>query len=100
MTSPISHPSLPGNGANGPASQIDLRPEWLRLPRSRSKCPYSGLSRSTLNQLVLPCPANDGKPPVRSVVVRQRGALRGIRLINFDSLMTHLNALTEEERAC
>jgi hypothetical protein len=33
-------------------------------------------------------------PPVKSFVLRKRGALRGIRLISFDSLMEHLQNLT------
>jgi hypothetical protein len=36
---------------------------------------------------------NDGVPPVKSVVLRKRGALRGIRLINYDSLMQYLAEL-------
>jgi len=58
------------------------KPEWIRLPAPRGRCPFTGLSRSTLNELTIPGPANDGKPPVRSVVLRKRGALRGIRLIS------------------
>ncbi|KAB2910643.1 MAG: hypothetical protein F9K30_22405 [Dechloromonas sp.] len=63
------------------------RPEWLRLPAPRARCPFTGLSRSTLNGLTIPGPANDGTPPVKNVVLRKRGALRGIRLIGYDSLM-------------
>jgi hypothetical protein len=51
------------------------------------------LSRSTLNELTIPGPANDGTPPVKSVVLRKRGALRGIRLISYDSLMGYLKKL-------
>jgi hypothetical protein len=65
-------------------------PEWLRLPAPGKRCPHSGLSRSTLNALTIPGPANDNRPPVKSVVLRKRGALRGIRLISYDSLMLHL----------
>ena len=32
-------------------------------------------------------------PPVKSVVLRKRGALRGIRLISYDSLMRYLAEL-------
>lgn len=69
------------------------KPEWLRLPAPGRRCPYTGLSRSTLNELTIPGPANDGRPPVKSVVLKKRGALRGIRLISYDSLMTHLENL-------
>ncbi|MBI2512195.1 MAG: hypothetical protein HYV96_09450 [Opitutae bacterium] len=70
-----------------------LKPEWLRLPAPGSRCRFTGLSRSTLNELTIPGPANAGTPPVKSVVLRKRGALRGIRLISYDSLMGYLNEL-------
>jgi hypothetical protein len=74
------------NTANG-ASQ---RPEFIRLPQPGKRCPYTGLSRSGLNNLVLPCDLNGFKPPVRSVCLRQRGAVRGTRLICYDSLIGYL----------
>ena len=73
---------------------VTSKPEWLRLPAPGRRCPYTGLSRSTLNELTIPGPANDGRPPVKSVVLRKRGALRGIRLISYDSLMAHLENLS------
>lgn len=69
------------------------KPEWIRLPAPGHRCPYTGLSRSTLNELTIPGPANGNKPPVKSVVLRKRGAVRGIRLINYDSLMQYLAEL-------
>jgi hypothetical protein len=76
------------------ATAATIKPEWLRLPAPGSRCPFTGLSRSTLNELTIAGPANNGNPPVKSVVLRKRGALRGIRLISFDSLMAHLENLT------
>lgn len=83
---PITPPraSRPATSASGP--------EWLRLPAPGKRCPYSGLSRSTLNELTIPGPANENRPPVKSVVLRKRGALRGIRLISYDSLMQFLTS--------
>jgi hypothetical protein len=52
------------------------KPEWVRLPAPRSRCRFTGLSRSTLNELTIPGPANNSQPPVKSVVLRKRGALR------------------------
>lgn len=69
------------------------KPEWLRLPAPGSRCRFTGLSRSTLNELTIAGPANDGSPPVKSVVLRKRGALRGIRLVSYDSLMGYLAEL-------
>jgi hypothetical protein len=69
------------------------KPEWLRLPAPGARCRFTGLSRSTLNELTIAGPANDGSPPVKSVVLRKRGAMRGIRLISYDSLMGYLATL-------
>jgi hypothetical protein len=74
-------------------SAAAIKPEWLRLPAPRGRCPFTGLSRSTLNELTIPGSANGGNPPVKSVVLRKRGALRGIRLISYDSLMSYLATL-------
>jgi hypothetical protein len=70
------------------------KPESLRLPVPGSRCRFTGLSRSTLPELTIPGPANAGTPPVKSVVLRKRGALRGIQLINYDSLMGYLSELS------
>lgn len=70
--------------------------EWVRLPRVGERSPLCGLSRSSLNELILPCPANGGRPPVRSIVLKKRGAIRGIRLIHAPSLLDYLNRLACE----
>ena len=70
------------------------RPEFIRLPKG-GLCPFTGLSRSKLNQLILPCEQNDHKPPVKSVCLRQRGATKGTRLVAFDSLLKYLHSQTE-----
>jgi hypothetical protein len=75
-------------------SAATVKPEWLRLPAPGERCRFTGLSRSTLNELTIPGPANGGTPPVKSVVLRKRGALRGIRLISYDSLMGYLADLS------
>ena len=75
-----------------PASGIIQRdPEFIRLPKTGTLCPFSGLTRSKLNELVLPCPQNDHKPQVKSVCLRQRGAVKGVRLIVYRSLMDYLH---------
>jgi hypothetical protein len=79
--------------AASPVTEM-LKPEWLRLPAPGTRCRFTGLSRGTLNELTLPCPANDHKPPVKSVVIRKRGAVRGIRLVSYDSLMHYLAELS------
>ena len=81
------HPEIAGTG-----SQASHGPEFIRLPKSPQRCPFSGLSRSALNVLIL-----GTNPPVRSVVVRKRGAVRGIRLIDYASLIKYLHQLGEPE---
>src|SRR5437879_4361768 len=72
-----------------------VRPEFIRLPKPRESDPYTGLSRSSLNALVWPCRENDFRPPVRSCTLRRRGTTKGVRLIDFQSLMDYLNSKVE-----
>lgn len=71
------------------------KPEFIRLPKTGQRCPHTGLSRTELNNLILPNAQNGRRPPVASVCLRKRGAVRGTRLIVFDSLIGHLHALAE-----
>ena len=66
------------------------RPEFLRLPPPGAKCPLTGMSRSALNELILPSEKNGFKPPVRSFCLRQKGAAKGIRLVDYSSLANHI----------
>jgi len=70
------------------------RPEWIRLPSPKGRCPYTGLSRSVLYSLITPSAANDYKTPVKCAHLRRRGAERGVRLISYDSLMAYLASKT------
>ena len=72
-----------------PAAAISdaTKPEWVRLPAPGGRCRFTGLSRSTLNELTIAGPANDGVPPVKSVVFRKGGAPRGIPVTNYDNPM-------------
>ena len=76
--------SKPVEGLNPPM------PTFIRLPKAGSHCVWTGLSRSKLNQLILPCDANGYSPPVKSVSLRPRGALKGTRLILLESLLDYL----------
>ena len=69
--------------------------EFIRLPQPKGRDPLFGLSRSFLNELILPCPANGYKPPVQSHVLRRRGYRNGIRLISVDSLRRFIQAHEE-----
>jgi hypothetical protein len=66
-------------------------PEWIRLPK-KGVCPYTQLSRSKIYQLITPCAANGYHAPVRSVSLRQRGAAKGTRLVNYDSLVEYIRS--------
>jgi hypothetical protein len=72
-----------------------FEPETMRLPRPGEHDPHFGLARSFLNTLVLPTLENDFKPPVRSYVIRRRGARTGVRLIDYQSLKTYILAHAE-----
>jgi hypothetical protein len=79
-----------------PAASTPLtRIEFLRLPKPGQLCPYTGLSRSFINSLVLPTKMNGRKPPVRSFVLRQKGAKTGVRLVSYDSLRNFILAHAE-----
>jgi hypothetical protein len=70
-------------------------PEFIRLPRSGKQCPWTGLSRSKLNELILPSEGNSHKPPVKSVSLRPKGSVKGTRLVVYESLRTYLRARIE-----
>ncbi len=74
----------PNNGGTVGANGRGL-PEFLRLPKSGSLCPVSGLARSAINSLIL-----GSKPAVRSICLRRPGAARGIRLIPTKDLLAYL----------
>lgn len=70
-----------------------VTPVTIRLPRVGTLCPWTGLSRSALNELILPTPLNNDNPPVESTRLQKRpGARSGTRLIYFDSLMSYLES--------
>ena len=77
------------------AAPTPAKPEFMRLPKAGERDPVFGLSRTVLNELILPCPRNGGRPPVRSVVLRKRRAKTGIRLIDLESLRAHLDKHVE-----
>jgi hypothetical protein len=72
--------------------------EFLRLPRNGQRDAVASLSRSGLNDLILAKAENNFKPPVKSVVLRKPGAVRGTRLIVVQSLRDYLysNLATQE----
>ncbi len=80
--------AVPGQAA------FPIQPEFVRLPK-RGHCPWSGLTRSKLNELILPTEANEHRPPVKSICLRKVGAARGVRLIVLPSLIAYLRSHLE-----
>jgi hypothetical protein len=62
---------------------LTQRPEWIRLPKEGSNCPFSGLSRSYLADLVR-------RRVVPSKALRRPGTVRGVRLICYAGLMDYI----------
>ncbi len=91
VSSQLTTEPMPGNLDDGFGTR-----EWIRLPK-KGRCPYSGLTRSALNNLILPCPINGFKAPVRSVSLRKRNQVRGTRLIHYGSLMGYIRDMEKEQ---
>jgi hypothetical protein len=90
----IYYPSLwsftTGNPIKG-LLPITSRPEFVSSPRGTDRCPWTGLSRSTLYHLIMPDQGNNWKPPVRSHSIRRPGNIRGRRVIHLQSLLDFLH---------
>jgi hypothetical protein len=67
-------------------------PVWIRLPRPGDRCPFTGLSRSFLAELVRPCERNGYKPPVEAKKIDRNGSNRGVLLVNLKSLLDYINS--------
>jgi hypothetical protein len=68
---------------------LELR--WIRLPKPGTRCPWSGLSRTGINILILPSAANRFRPPVASTSLRQPGQQRATRLVKLGSLLRYID---------
>lgn len=84
----VSNTFPPATAANVATSVL---PEFIRLPKPGQHEPWTGLTRSCLNSLVLPTRENNFRPPVKSISLRKPGTARGVRLIHLQSLMDYLN---------
>ena len=74
------------------AAQSGIKPEWIRLPAPRERCPWTQFSRSGMCDVVVN-PALEGKIPVKVIKAIREGKSRGAVMIHFDSLMAYLNSL-------
>jgi len=86
-----------GIGVKAEETPKPRHPVYLRLPREGVRCRYSDLPRSTLKDLCVPTRANDFRPPVKSISLKKsKHAKRGIRLIDYASLMKYLRSEFEK----
>ena len=74
-----------------PASVSQLQPRFVRLPKPGTLCPFTGLSRT---QIYLLC--KSGK--VKSHSLKRRGTYRGVRLIDFQSLVSAIEEFASVEK--
>jgi hypothetical protein len=65
-------------------------PLYVRLPKAGQLCARTGMTRSALNELILPSERNGFRPPVVSKSMRKRDGGKGTRLILWQSLRDHL----------
>lgn len=91
----MTTPNKPNTGDAAAKVAIPLYPEFIRLPKGGTQCNWTGLSRSKLNELILPTKANKGRPPVKSICLRSEGAAKGCRLISLRSLLCHLDKFVQ-----
>lgn len=71
-------------------------PPLIKLPKPKTRCPYSNESRTGLVELIAPCERNNFKPPVRAIYKRaHKYAQRGQWLIPTENLFSYLLGLAE-----
>ena len=76
---------------------VGVKPEFIRLPKPGTLCPHTGLTRSKMNELVLPSALNRFKAPVRSISLRNHGQVKAVRLVVYESLLSYLHSLMIEQ---
>lgn len=79
------------------AVSVKTEAEFMRLPKNGEHDPIFALKRSFLNALVLPCPENNWRPPVKSIVLRRKRARKGVRLIEIASLRAWIREQVQVE---
>ena len=67
------------------------------VPRSGETEPWSGLKRTQLDMVTRPQASNGFNPPVNSHIFAGKGAARGVRLINLESLLAYVNGLANTQ---
>jgi site-specific DNA recombinase len=70
--------------------EASTEPFSIPLPKPGHRCPRTGMTRSRLNELILPTERNNYRPPVESVSLCPRDGGKGTRLIIWQSLKAYL----------
>src|SRR5262245_29317821 len=60
-------------------------PEFIRYPKPKDRCPLTGLSRTTLAELV-------DSGTVKAAKIRKKGSQRAITLVHRESLLQYLRS--------
>lgn len=89
-TAKAQHSSPPTNSASTSESAGE-EPLYIRLPKPGQLCARTGMTRSALNELILPTERNSYQPPVESKCLRKREGGKGTRLIVWQSLKEYLS---------
>lgn len=71
-----------------PTDAATQRVEFFRLPAPGKRDPHFGLSRGWYYKAA-------GSGEIKMVALRQRGALRGVRLVAYDSVCDYIRRATE-----
>jgi hypothetical protein len=88
-TTKSQHVPGPTSSPSSPTSEQD-EAKYIRLPKAGQLCHRTGMTRSALNELILPNERNGYRPPVESISLRKREGGKGIRLILWQSLRDYL----------
>ncbi len=83
------HSHRPTN-SESPGESATEEPLYVRLPKPGQLCSRTGMTRSTLNELILPTERNSYRPPVESKCLRKQEGGKGTRLIVWQSLKDYL----------
>ena len=82
--------TTPNDTAASVSHITTLQPRFIRLPRSGTLCPFTGLSRTQMWGFI-----KDGR--VKSHSLKRRGTCRGVRLIDFGSLLQAIETFSPAE---
>ncbi len=78
----------PIRGADYTQLPPGFRPEFIRLPKPSTLCPWTGLSRTKMWELL-------ENTNIKTVCLRRPGAAKGARLVHLQSLLEYLHGKAE-----